>query len=154
MKKRILLYGLALAVLIGLLKWLEYRFIIVDHAIEIYGGMVALLFTVLGIWAGNKLTKRKVQEKIVEVEKLVIVPANGNPEFKINSAIVEKLGISEREIEVLQLISAGLSNQEIADRLFVSVNTVKTHVANIFLKLEVSRRTQAVQKGKEIGILA
>jgi DNA-binding CsgD family transcriptional regulator len=154
MKKQILLYGLALALLIGLLKFLEYRFIIIDHAVEIYGGLIALFFTILGIWAGNKLTKRKVQERIVEVEKLVMIPGNATADFKINATVVEKLGISEREIEVLQLISGGLSNQEIADRLFVSVNTVKTHISNIFLKLEVSRRTQAVQKAKEIGILA
>lgn len=149
--KRILLYGLALAVFTALLKWMEFRFLITHHAFEIYALLIAIFFSVLGIWAGRKLTTPKVQieKEIVIVEKEVPAPT----EFSLNRSELEKRGISDRELEVLQLISAGFSNQEIADKLFVSLSTVKTHTSNLFLKLEVTRRTQAVQKAKEIKLL-
>lgn len=151
MLRRLLLYGIMLGVLTFVLKWLEYRFIITSHAFEIYAGLIAVFFTVLGIWAGKKLTDPKVEKEIVIVEKTITVPAITEKETDL--AEIEKRGISQREMEVLQLIAEGLSNQEIADRLFVSLNTVKTHTSNLFLKLEVSRRTMAVQKAKEINIL-
>lgn len=151
MLRRLLLYGIMLGVLTFVLKWLEYRFIITSHAFEIYAGLIAVFFTILGIWAGKKLTSPKVEKEIVIVEKTITVPGSGEKET--DRAEIEKRGISQREMEVLQLIAAGLSNQEIADRLFVSLNTVKTHTSNLFLKLEVSRRTMAVQKAKEINIL-
>ena len=152
MKKQLLLYGLILGFLIFLLKWMEYRFIIFSHAIEIYGGILALLFTAIGIWAGWKITVRK--KEIVFVEKLVIVNVPQSVPVEINRAEIEKRGISSRELEVLQLVADGLSNKQIADKLFVSLNTVKTHTSNLFLKLEVARRTQAIQKAKELRIIA
>ena len=152
MKKQLLLYGLLLGLLIFILKWLEYRFIISTHAVEIYGGILALLFTIVGIWAGRKLTTRK--KEIVFVEKLVTVNVPQNIPIEINLPEIEKRGISSRELEVLQLVADGLSNQEIADKLFVSLNTVKTHTSNLFLKLEVARRTQAIQKAKELRIIS
>jgi NarL family two-component system response regulator LiaR len=151
MKKQILLYGLLLGALTFLLKWLEYRFLITTHAFEIYAGLIALFFTVLGIWAGSKLIKPKKIKEVVFVEKLVNVP---QPAFsEPDQQEIEKRGISARELEVLQLIANGLSNQEIADKLFVSLNTVKTHTSNLFIKLDVSRRTQAIQKAKSLRII-
>ncbi len=139
MKKTILFYGLTLAALVALLKFIEYRFLIRDLSLEFYIGMVALLFTGLGIWAGLKITRRKT----------VLV----NPNFALNDTEINRLGISPRELEVLELISKGLSNQEIADQLFVSVNTVKTHASNLFMKMDVKRRTQAIQKAKELQLI-
>ena len=122
-----------------LLKFLEYRFIIRDLSFEFYFGIVAILFTALGIWAGLKLTRKKI----------VMV----GPQFILNEPELLRLGISKRELEVLESISQGLSNQQIADKLFVSLNTIKTHSSNLFLKLEVSRRTQAVQRAKELRLI-
>jgi len=147
--KGILVYGLCMALLLFLLKWLEMRFIIIDHAFEIYAGALAVLFTSLGIWLALKLSKQKV--KTVVVEKEVRVTA-GEP-FKINHEELSRLGISKRELEVLQLMSEGLSNNEIADRLFVSLNTVKSHSSRLFEKLEVKRRTQAVEKAKRLFLI-
>lgn len=139
MKRTIILYSLALAALVFLLKFLEYRFIIRDLSFEFYFGIVAILFTALGIWAGLKLTRKKI----------VLV----GPQFILNEPELLRLGISKRELEVLESISRGLSNQQIADKLFVSLNTIKTHSSNLFLKLEVSRRTQAVQRAKELRLI-
>ncbi|MFZ5972765.1 MAG: response regulator transcription factor [Bacteroidota bacterium] len=134
MTRTVVLYGVALAVLIFAMKFLEYRLLIRDHSIEFYVGTVALFFTALGVWAGLKLTRKKV--------------VLAHP-FVLNEAKLNQLGISRRELEVLQLMAEGLSNQQIADRLFVSLNTIKTHCANLFLKLEVTKRTQAVHRGRE-----
>jgi two-component system, NarL family, response regulator LiaR len=139
MKRTVILYGLALAVLVFLLKYLEYRLIVHDLSIEFYVGLVALFFTGLGIWGGLKLTRKQV----VRV----------GPEFILNEPELQRLGISKREHEVLELMAKGLSNQEIADKLFVSLNTIKTHLSNLFLKLDVSRRTQAVQRAKELRLI-
>lgn len=139
MKKTILLYGLSLTGLVILLKFFEYRLFVKDLALEAYVGLVALLFTGLGVWVGFRLTRKK--------------PAVVFPEIQFDESAMSRLGISKREKEVLHLITQGLSNQEIADKLFVSVNTVKTHSSNLFQKLEVSRRTQAVQRAKELGII-
>lgn len=142
-------YGLSLAVLLALMKWLELRFVIYDHAFEIYAGAIALLFTGLGIWLAIKLTRPKVETKIVE--KPVYIRDSGH--FIINDTALRELGISSREQEVLQLMAEGLSNREIGGRLFVSENTVKTHAARVFEKLEVQRRTQAVEKAKRMGLI-
>jgi len=139
MTRTLIIYGLALAVLVFLLKYLEYRFVVRDLSIEFYVGIVAVFFTAFGVWAGLKLTRKQV----VRV----------GPEFVVDEAALDRLGISKREHEVLLLISQGLSNQEIADKLFVSLNTIKTHSSNLFLKMQVSRRTQAVQKGKELRLI-
>ena len=151
--KRILLYAVALALLAVALQLAEYRFLILSHSLEIYGGIVAILFTVLGVYAGGRLTAKK--EIIIEKEIHVPypVPVLSHEHFKVNDGVVEKLGISKREYEILELMSKGLSNQEIADQIFVSVNTVKTHTSNLFSKLDVKRRTQAVIKAKELGLI-
>lgn len=149
--KLILLYGSSLAVIMLLLKWLEWRLLIIDHSFEVYIGAIALIFTVLGIWLARKLTKPKTETIIIEKEVYLAKPS-GN--FTPDEKILQKFGISKREWEVLELMSEGLSNQEIADKLFVSLNTIKTHSSNLFLKLDVKRRTQAIEKGKRIGLLA
>jgi DNA-binding CsgD family transcriptional regulator len=147
MKKHILIYGLCGGVLIVLLKFVEYRFLVVEHSIEIYGGLIALLFAVLGIWLGLKLTKTK--ETVVVRE--VLLPAQTS--FTLNEVRLRELGITRRELEILELIAHGLSNREIAEKLFVSENTVKTHSSRLFEKLSAKRRTQAVQMGKELGLI-
>lgn len=147
MKRHILIYGLVGGLLIVLLKWTEYRFLIVEHSIEIYGGLTAATFAVLGIWLGLKLTRNK--EKIVLKE----VPVAIQKPFAINESKREGLGITRRELEILELIAQGMSNREIAQKLFVSENTVKTHSSRVFDKLGARRRTQAVQLGKEFGLI-
>ena len=149
MRKTVLLYGLLGGVLIAGLKFIEYRFLIVEHSLEIYGGLVALLFSAVGIWLGLKLTKTK--ETIVVKE--VAVPVRADEPFAVNEDRREQLGITPREMEILELMAAGLSNREIAEKLFVSENTVKTHSSRLFDKLQARRRTQAVQLGKEAGLI-
>ena len=157
----VLLLGLVGGVLIAVLRWSEYQFLVIEHSLEIYGAIVAIIFVVFGIWLGIKLTKPR--EKIVLRE--VLVPLRVSPEpgapaepappapFTLNQVQLEALGITPRELEILTLIAQGLSNREIADRLFVSENTVKTHCSRAFDKLGARRRTQAVQLGKQLGIL-
>ena len=145
--RQIVFYGLALAVLLFLLKWLEWHFIIFDHAIELYSGALAILFTGLGIWLALKLARPR--ERTVVIEREVVRPVRSEPDEKE----LARLGLSLREREVLQLMAQGLSNQEIADRLFVSLNTIKTHGSRIFEKLDVRRRTQAVEKAKRLNII-
>ena len=135
--KRIILYGLAGGVLIALLKYLEYQHFVRAYSTEIYGGIVALIFTAVGIYFGMRLTKK--------VEK-------GGP-FVLNQEKLKELGLTPREHEILALIAAGLSNKEIAEKLFVSENTVKTHSSRLFDKMDVNRRVQAVQKGKDLGLI-
>lgn len=147
--KHIILYGVCLALLLFLLKWLELRLIIINHAFEVYIGAIAAIFTALGIWLALKLTKPKVRTVIVEKEVYV---QNGG-EFTLNEQELQQLGLSNRELEVLQLMAAGLSNQEIAGRLFVSLNTIKTHSSRLFEKMDVKRRTQAVEKAKRLRII-
>jgi DNA-binding CsgD family transcriptional regulator len=147
MKRHVLMYGLIGGVLIAALKWTEYRFLVVEHSVEIYGGLIAATFAVLGIWLGLKLTGR--QQTIVVKE--IPVPAGGA--FIPDEKKRENLHITRRELEILELIAQGLSNREIAEKLFVSENTVKTHSSRVFDKLGARRRTQAVQLGKEFGLL-
>jgi len=150
-KKHVLLYGLLGGALIVVLKLVEFRYLVVERSVEIYGGLVAALFAVLGIWLGIRLTKNRT----TVVERVVVreVPANGVAPFVRNGAAVEALGITPRELEILELIAAGLSNREIAARIFISENTVKTHSSRLFDKLGARRRTQAVQLGKERGLI-
>jgi DNA-binding CsgD family transcriptional regulator len=154
-RKTILVYGLLGGALIAVLKIVEYRFLIIEHSLEIYGGIVALLFSALGIWLGLKLTRTRetvvVREVPVEVE--VQVPVRVSGPFERDAVRVEQLGITPRELEILEAMAAGLSNREIAERLFVSENTVKTHAARLFDKLSARRRTQAVQRAKEAGLI-
>ena len=147
--KTILLYGISLALLLFLLRWLELRFIIFDHAVEIYIGAIAVIFTALGIWLELKLTKPKIERVMVEKEIYI----EKGREFVFNEAEFTRLGISKRELEVLQLMAEGLSNAEIAGRLYVSLNTIKTHASNIFFKLDAGRRTQAIEKAKSLCLI-
>jgi DNA-binding CsgD family transcriptional regulator len=148
-KKIVLIYGLLGGVLIASLKLIEYRFLVVEHSLEIYGGIVAVIFASLGIWLGLKLTRTREVEVVREVR--VAVPSTGP--FERNEARREELGITPRELEILEAMAAGLSNREIAEKLFVSENTVKTHAARVFDKLSARRRTQAIQIAKEAGLI-
>lgn len=151
MKKTVLVYGILGGLLIAALKMVEYRYLVVEHSLEIYGGIVALIFASLGIWLGLKLTRTReivvVREVPVHVEVRV-----GGP-FERNVKRLEQLGITPRELEILEAMAAGLSNRQISERLFVSENTVKTHAARLFDKLSAQRRTQAVQRAKEAGLI-
>lgn len=146
--KAIILYSVSLASLLFLLKWLELRFILIEHSFEVYAGCIAILFTGLGIWLALKLSKPKI--KTVVIEKEVFVK---NENFVLNATLLTELGISKRELEILNLMAAGNSNQEIAAKLFVSVSTVKTHNQNLFDKLDVKRRTQAIEKAKRLQLI-
>jgi NarL family two-component system response regulator LiaR len=144
--RHIILYGSSLALLLFLLKWLEWRFVVLDHAIEIYSGAIAVVFTGLGIWLALKLARPKQTTVIVEKE----VPVRSGI---VDQKELARLGLSPRELEVLHLMAEGLSNQEIASRLFVSLNTIKTHSSKIFEKMDVRRRTQAIDKAKKLNII-
>lgn len=142
-----LIYGLCGGILIVVLRLIEFRFLIVEHSIQIYGGLIAVMFAGLGVWLGLKLTRK--QEVVVVKE----VPVPAAQSFALNEERLKLLGITKRELEILELIAQGLSNREIADKLFVSENTVKTHSSRLFDKLGARRRTQAVQIGKEMGLI-
>ena len=147
MKRDILIFGAIGGVLIALLKLIEYRFLVVEHSLEVYGGLVAALFAGLGIWLGLRLTRPGETVVIQEVRVPADVP------FTPDDRRAEALGITPREMEILQLIARGLSNREIAGELFVSENTVKTHSSRLFDKLNARRRTQAVQIAKQQGLI-
>lgn len=146
MKRHVLILGLVGGVLIVALKWMEYQFLVVEHSFAIYGGLVAALFSGLGIWLGLKLTRERI------VMKEIPVPAAPQT-FEPDERRRDDLGITRRELEILGLVAEGMSNREIAGKLFVSENTVKTHCSRAFDKLGAKRRTQAVQLGKEFGLL-
>ena len=147
--KQTILYGIALAAIIFLIRWFEIRYVLADDQLDAYIGIIALLFTALGIWLAIKLRKPKIETVVIEKE-IHLTPST---EFVLNETEIKRLNLSKRELEVLQLMALGLSNQEIADKLFVSLNTVKTHSAQIFEKMEVKRRTQAVDTGKKLGLI-
>jgi DNA-binding CsgD family transcriptional regulator len=148
MKRHVLIYGLIGGALIVVLRWMEYRFLVVEHSVEIYGGLIAATFAVLGIWFGLKLTKTEPKTAVTEVSSR---PA-AEP-FVPDEKKREDLSITPRELEILRLIAQGMSNKEIAEKLYISENTVKTHSSRVFDKLGAKRRTQAVQLGKEFGLL-
>ena len=139
MRRTIIIYGISMAALLGLLKVVEYKYFVRDIPLEFYIGVVAIMFTAIGIWAGLRLTRPKVIDT--------------SAPFVLDEAAMRNLGISKREHEVLVLIAAGLSNQDIADKLFVSTSTVKTHVSNVLAKLDASRRTEAVAQAKKLRII-
>lgn len=145
--RHIVLFGLAGGIVITLLKWTEYRYLVVEHSIEIYGGLTAATFAAVGIWLGLRLTRKQI------ILKEVRVPVPAAQPFAVNSRKLEELAITPRELEILELIAKGMSNREIAEKLFVSENTVKTHSSRVFDKLGAKRRTQAVQLGKEFGLI-
>ena len=145
MKKTVLLYGVLAGLLIAALKVIEYRFLVLEHSFEIYGGLVAVLFAGLGLWLGLRITRPR--------PAAAVPTAHTEGPFRPNLGRYEQLGITPREREILELIAAGLSNQEIAEKLFVSQNTVKTHASRLFDKLDARRRTQAVQIAKREGLI-
>lgn len=144
--KHIVLYGLLLAALVFLLKWLQWRFMIVDHAVELYVGLIAVFFTALGIWLASHL----IRPKTVTIEKEVIISVPVPAE--VDTAERDKLQLSTREGEVLDLLVKGHSNAEIAAALFVSLSTVKTHVSNILFKMDVKSRAQVIEKANRLKI--
>jgi two-component system, NarL family, response regulator LiaR len=153
MKRHVLIFGLVGGLLIAILQYTEYRFIVIEHSVELYGALVAVLFATFGIWLGLRITRRR------ETMEKEVLPASGRSSepsspFSPNTTQQQSLGITDRELEILTLIARGLSNREIATQLFVSENTVKTHCSRTFDKLGAARRTQAVRRGKELGLLS
>jgi two-component system, NarL family, response regulator LiaR len=146
MRKQVLIFGLVGGVLITLLQWTEFHFVVLEHSVAIYGVLIAILFAGTGIWLGTRLLapRERIVEVAVAANKLDPVP---------DEAARERLGITPRELEVLQLVARGLSNREIGETLFVSENTVKTHCSRVFDKLGARRRTEAVKRSKELGLL-
>ncbi len=144
-----IIYGISLAFLLLFLKWLELKFIIFDHSYEIYIGFIAVIFTTLGIWLALNLSKPRIETIVIEKEVYIENPGK----FIQNTSLISELEISKRELEILNLLAQGHSNQEIASQLFVSLSTVKAHNQNLFEKLDVKRRIQAVEKAKKLNII-
>ncbi len=138
MRKEILLYGLIMAGVLIVLKLLEASFLFKKISIEYYLTIIAITFLILGLWFGNSRSKQK-QSRILDPDEI--------------AAKLEQLGMSKREYEVICKLAEGLSNKEIAEQLYLSENTIKTHLANIFAKLNAKRRTEALRILKEEGIL-
>jgi DNA-binding CsgD family transcriptional regulator len=147
--KEFITYGISMSMVLFLLKFLEAHFIVFNYRLDLFIGAIAIIFTVLGIWLALKLVNPKVETRIIEKEIYI----NNLSSREINQKEIEKLGISKRELDVLNLMATGLSNEEIVEKLFISLNTVKTHSSKIFLKLDVKRRTQAVEKAKRLNII-
>ena len=165
-RKHVLLYGILAGLLIAVLKTIEYRWLIVEHSVEMYGALVAAVFAAIGIGIGGRLTRGSPrsgerEREVLVREVLVAVPVDVVREihvsapavFQLDSAKRDALGITPRELEVLALMAEGFSNKEIAERAFVSENTVKTHASRVFDKLGARRRTQAVQLGKSLRLI-
>src|ERR1700678_889926 len=151
MKRHVLIFGLVGGLLIAILQYTEYRFVVIEHSVELYSALVAILFATFGIWLGLRITRSRqtvvVREVLIPAETPALEP------FAPNTAQQQALGITARELEILTLVARGFSNREITTQLFVSENTVKTHCARAFDKLGAARRTQAVLRGKELGLL-
>ena len=154
-KRQVLIFGLVGGLLLATIQYTEYRFVIIEHSIELYSALVAILFATFGIWLGFRITRSRetIRETVVVREVPVPAQATAREPVAPKTANQQTLGITARELEILTLVACGLSNREIATQLFVSENTVKTHCARTFDKLGANRRTQAVQRGKELGLL-
>lgn len=148
--RSILFYATSLALLLLLLHWLQSRLLVIHTSFELYAGAIAVVFTALGIWLAKKLSAPRIEKVVIRQE--VPVPQPGN--FTVDQTAIERFNLSKRELEVLDLMAKGLSNSEIAEKLFVSTNTVKTHSSNLFVKLDAKRRTQAVEKAKQLKIIS
>jgi DNA-binding CsgD family transcriptional regulator len=146
-KRHVLIFGTVGGLLIAVLQWSEYRFVVIEHSVEIYAGLVAVTFAAVGMWLGRRLMAGR--ERVV-VREVSVARAD---EFVADERRRAELAITPREMEILRLVAEGMSNREIAERLFVSENTVKTHCSRAFDKLGAKRRTQAVQRGKAMGLL-
>ncbi len=158
MKRHVLIYGAVGGILVAALQWTQYRFLVIEHSVEIYAGLIAALFAGLGIWLGLRLksARERIPERIrdrIVIQEVPVPVAQAPTPFAPNDKKREDLSITRRELEILELVAQGLSNREIATKLFVSENTVKTHCSRAFDKLGAKRRTQAVQLGKEFGLL-
>ena len=146
--KSIFLYAALMALLVFALKWMQWKYLIVDHSVDIYVGLIAVFFTLLGIWVASQLTKPKIETVVVEKQVYVVSPES----FVLNEEELTKLNLTTREYEVLQQLSKGLSNAEIGEQLFLSLSTVKTHVSNLLFKMDVKNRTQAIEKAKRLKL--
>lgn len=159
MKRHVLIFGLVGGLLIATLQYTEYRFVVIEHSVQLYSALVAILFATFGIWLGLRITRNRetvretIQESVVVKEAFVATETPAIQPFVPDTVCQQTLGITARELETLTLIARGLSNREIATQLFVSENTVKTHCSRAFDKLGAARRTQAVRRGKELGLL-
>ena len=165
MKRNVLLYGLLGGVLIAALKTMEYRYLVLQHSGEVYEGFIAAVFAALGIWLGARLTRPTLPSVVRESVTAAAVPPPEHPAaaplaapasavpFVRDPSAVASTGLSARELEILELMAAGLSNREIAEKVFISENTVKTHSSRIFGKLDARRRTQAMRIGKQRGLI-
>lgn len=154
MKRHVLIFGIVGGLLIVALQLIEYRLVVIERSVELYGALVATIFATIGIWIGLRITRKR--ETIVVREVLVRASGPGSEPasaFRPDTTQQQRLGITARELEILAFVARGLSNREIAAQLFVSENTVKTHCSRAFNKLGAARRTQAVQLGKELGLL-
>ncbi|MBX3173817.1 MAG: response regulator transcription factor [Gemmatimonadaceae bacterium] len=149
--RHVVVFGVVGGLAVAALRLVEYRWLVIDHSVEIYGGIVAAIFAGLGIWLGLRMTRREVvvREVLLPVE----VPVPVGPEFVRDEAQLAAVGLTQREVEILELMAAGLSNREIAEKAFVSENTVKTHASRVLDKLGAARRTQAVQRAKELRLI-
>jgi DNA-binding NarL/FixJ family response regulator len=150
-KNAILVYGIAGGLLIAALRFAEYRFVVVEHSIEIYAALIAAVFAGVGVWLGLTITRKEiVKEEVVVVKE---VPAAADVPFAVDQARLRELAITPRELEILGLLARGMSAREMAAALFVSENTVKTHTARLFDKLGVNRRIKAVEAGRTFGLI-
>lgn len=143
------MYGGLMAILVFGLKWIQWRYLIKDYSLDIYIGLIAVLFTGLGIWIAIQLARPKTKTVVVEKEVYRSQP----DDFAVNEAELKDLNLTNREYEVLQLLTQGYSNAEIAEQLFLSLSTVKTHVSNLFVKMDVKNRTQTAEKAKRLKII-
>jgi len=136
LKKTIFIFAALITALLILFQLSKYSLVSGDSKIEFVIAGIAIVFFIIGVFINKKtLHKKQLQEKVIDPQK------------------IKEIGLTNREYEVLKEIKEGLSNQEIATKLFISESTIKTHVSNILMKLDVSRRTQAIQKAKELQIL-
>jgi DNA-binding CsgD family transcriptional regulator len=136
----LVVYGVACGLLIAVVELTEFRFLVVEHSVAVYGGLIAVVFAGLGIWLGATIRRRR--------SVVVVEDPPPSERFALDEARRVELGITERELEILGLIASGLSNREIGERLFISENTVKTHSSRLFDKLGARRRTEAVRIGR------
>lgn len=147
----IVLYAFGLGLFLFGMSWLQMQLFVLHNSFELYAGAIALAFTALGIWLARKLTAPRVEQ--VMVTNNVATPLPADSVFAPDPTALAKVNLSRREMEVLELMARGLSNGEIAERLFVSLNTVKTHSSNLYSKLDAKRRTQAVDKAKQLKLI-
>lgn len=147
--RHIMLYGLAIASLIFGLKWLQWNFLIADNAIDIYIGLIAIVFTILGVWVASQLIKPKTQTVFVEKEIII----QQTKKFILNQTELNRLDLTNREYQILKLIVQGHSNADIATQLFLSLSTIKTHVSNLYAKMNVKSRFQAITRAKRLEIV-